>query len=171
MKKEEYKKTNEIVLKQEARLLFQKFDHNLAFELSNYIIEKAKKENKVIAVSIRQLNGAIIFQYLMEGTNKKNQNWMNRKFNTVCFTRRSSFGAWLTSQITGERAGTPDLKEEEYAFCGGGFPICLVTGELVGVITISNLPHEMDHHFLVQTIAEWMKIEIPSIDLSYDYAL
>ncbi len=171
MKNEELLKTNEIVMQQEQLLRFNSFHNEEALALGNYFIKRAIEENHVIAVAIRELNGAILFQSLMEGTNLKNQNWMQRKFNTVSLMGKSSFGVWLTSCITGENPESQGLEPSEYAFCGGGMPIRLKSGETVAVLTISNLPHELDHHFMVQIVAEWLKIEIPVIDLTLDYHL
>ena len=47
-----------------------------------------------------------------------------------------------------------DIKE--YAICGGGFPIKLKSGEMVGVILASNLPHEKDHQFIVDGLTDYI---------------
>jgi len=49
-------------------------------------------------------------------------------------------------------------------FIGGGFPIRLKTGEMVAVLIASNLPHQMDHQFLVDGLAQYLDLEnIPSV--------
>ena len=40
--------------------------------------------------------------------------------------------------------------------CGGGFPIKLKSGEMVGVILASNLPHEKDHQFIVDGLTDYI---------------
>ncbi len=39
------------------------------------------------------MNGTILFQHMTEGTYLNDQNWMNRKLNTVALIERSSYGA------------------------------------------------------------------------------
>ena len=51
------------------------------------------------------------------------------------------------------------LLDTEYVLVGGGFPVRLNTGELVGVITVSNLPHEQDHQFIVECLQEYLGVQ------------
>ena len=122
------------------------------------------KKNIEMAITIRKLNGNIIFQYFTDGTNMNNQRWMNRKFNTVSLTERSSLGVWAESMINDNPPEAQGLDPKEYAFCGGGFPIWLKTGEIIAVLTVSNLPHLQDHQFLIDGLQEWLKAEdVPQI--------
>lgn len=171
MTKEDYLNMNEIVVQQEKLVKFNQFTPGDALRLGNYLVEKAALEGHTIAVAIRKLNGSILFQHLMEGTGLNNQNWMRRKFNTVSLMERSSFGVWLTTKITGEDPYASGLEEAEYAFCGGGMPICLQSGETVAILTVSNLPHQIDHQFMIQAVADWLEIQIPQIDMALEYKL
>ena len=48
--------------------------------------------------------------------------------------------------------------------CGGGIPVFMKNGELVAVITVSNLPHIQDHKFAMDGFAKWLGVEgLPSI--------
>jgi Uncharacterized conserved protein len=167
---EDYIKLNEITLEQEERLRFLQFSNRDAWELGNYLVNKVYEEKQELAIAIRKLNGNILFQHCIEGTNLNNQNWMKRKFNTVSLMERSSLGAWAVSFITGEEIRTHGLSEKDYIFCGGGFPIRLKTGEMVAVLTVSNFPHERDHDFIVKALSEWLCVDnVPEIDLSQSY--
>lgn len=160
----DYVKMNDIVLEQEKALRFEHFSHKDAWELGQFLVKRIYDNNIEIAVSIRKLSGYILFQHGTEDTNLNNQNWMNRKFNTVKLMERSSFGAWLSSNISGEKVETHGLSVKDYVFCGGGFPICLKSGEMVGVLIVSNLPHEQDHQFIIDSLQEYLDIKVPSVE-------
>ena len=77
---------------------------------------------------------------------------------------QSSFGAWVDANMTGETVEGHGLDPQEYVFIGGGFPIKLKTGEMVGVLLASNLPHQKDHQFLIDTLSEYLDVKgVPSV--------
>lgn len=165
MNREDYIKLNEIVLKQEELLRFSRFSNRDAWELGSFLVERVYDQKQELAIAIRKLNGNILFQHVTKGTNLNNQNWMKRKFNTVSLMERSSLGAWATAYINDEQVNTHGLDGKDYIFCGGGFPICLKTGEMVAILTVSNLPHEQDHDFIVKALSEWLHIDqLPEIN-------
>lgn len=155
----DYAKINEIALQQEKELRFEHFSHKDAWELGSFMVERIYKQNVELVVSIRETSGYILFQHGTETTNLNNQNWLRRKFNTVVLTERSSYGAWADANAKGETPAFHGLSDADYAFCGGGFPIRLKTGEMVGVLLVSNLPHEQDHQFIIDSLHEWLRIE------------
>ena len=161
MEKQKYEAINEAVKKQEELLRFDHFTNRDAGELGSFMVQRVYEKGIELAVSIRKLNGTVIFMHETEKTNQNNQNWMNRKFNTVSLMERSSYGAWAESLVTGETVSFHGLDEKDYVFCGGGVPIRLKTGELVAVLIVSNLPHEEDHRFVVDSLKEWLKAEVP----------
>ncbi|XBX07536.1 heme-binding protein [Enterocloster clostridioformis] len=147
----------EILTKQEALLQFPKFDQGDAYELEKFMVEYARSQNIVIAVSIRMGSGSIVFQYLPDGTNLLNQKWMERKYNTVRLTEDSSLMASLKWEEAGETPKIHGLSEEEYALCGGGFPIRIKGSKpIVGVILASNLFHIADHEFIINCLREYL---------------
>ena len=141
---------------QEEYLRFDTFSNEDALSLGMFITERVYKEGIDLAISIRRLNGAIIFQHLTEGTDRINQNWMDRKFNTVAYFGHCSLAAWADAEITGEDIEFQGLSKKDFAFCGGGFPVRLKSGELVAVAIVSNLPHMRDHSYLVQCIEDYL---------------
>lgn len=164
MDKQEYIRINEIVKQQEQLLRFDHFSNKDAWEFGSYLVKKVYESGIDMAITIRKLNGCIIFQHFTEGTNLNNQNWMRRKFNTVSLTERSSLGMWAESMIKEQPAEEQGLDPKDYVFCGGGFPIRLKSGEIVAVLTVSNLPHLEDHQFLIDGLQEWLQIEnVPQI--------
>ena len=162
----DYKIANELILKQEEMLQFEHFNNQDAWELGKLIVDEIHKSNIELAVCIRKLNGNIIFQYMTEKTNLNNQNWMNRKFNTVSLMERSSLGATVVSKIAKEEVVTHGLSDSEYVFCGGGFPIKIKKSGIVAVITVSNLPHVKDHDFIVKCLSKYLMVTgVPRVDL------
>lgn len=150
---EEIKKMTE---EQEKELRFEHFSNKDALELGRFITDKIYAENMQLAVAIRRLNGTIIYQHLTDGTNHINQNWMERKFNTVSYFEKSSLGAWALEAISGETVEVHGLAKDKFIFVGGGFPIRLKTGEMVAVLTVSNLYHVDDHKFIVRVLTEYL---------------
>lgn len=155
-----YQEIKNMTERQEKILRFESFSNKDALELGKFITNKMYAENITLAVAIRRVNGAILYQHLMDGTNHINQNWMERKFNTVSYFERSSLGVWALEGISGETVEVHGLSKEDFVFVGGGFPIRLKTGEIAAVLTVSNLPHMEDHRFIVETLAEYLGKEI-----------
>lgn len=156
----------EIIDRQEELVRFEHFSNNDAWELGKFLVNKVQKNQMELSIAIRRVSGNIIFQYATERTNLSNQNWMRRKFNTVRVMNCSSLKAWAVSFLSGEQVPTHGLSDTEYVFCGGGFPIRMKTGEIVAILTVSNLPHEKDHQFIVDALSEWLSIEnVPALPL------
>ena len=154
---------------QEEMLLFDRFGNKDAWALGSFLTEKVYANHLALAIAIRKVNGNILFQHCTEKTNLNNQNWMHRKFNSVCLMERSSLLTWALAASSEEPVARHGLSDSEYVFCGGGFPIRLKTGELVAVVTVSNLPHHLDHSFLVEALAEWLQVkDVPSSDCFFE---
>lgn len=155
-----YEEIEKMTGEQERKLRFDHFSNKDAWELGNFITGKIYAENRELAVAIRRLNGTIIYQHLTEGTNHINQNWMERKFHTVSYFERCSLGVWAKEEGSEDTAEKNGLKKENFAFVGGGFPIRLKTGEIVAVLTVSNLPHMDDHGFIIEALSEYLGKEM-----------
>ena len=161
---ENYAQIIETTKAQEAMLRFDHFTNLDAWNLGAFLVQRVHDQGVDMALSIRKLNGSIIFQHLTDGTTLNNQMWMQRKFNTVCMTETSSLRAWATSALKGQTMEEQGISSVDYAFCGGGFPVRLKGGELVAVLIVSNLPHKQDHGFIVDALAEWLGVEgVPAV--------
>lgn len=142
---------------EEKQLRFEHFSNRDALDLGNFLVNEIYDSAIDMAVCIRKVNGAILFQHLTENTNLDNQRWMQRKFNTVVYFETSSYLAWAKNAIKDKTVADLGLPEKDYVLCGGGFPIKLKSGEFVGVLTVSNLPHEEDHQFITDNLYKWLK--------------
>ncbi|MBR2941827.1 MAG: heme-binding protein [Clostridia bacterium] len=161
---ENYARIIEMAKKQEALLRFDHFSNLDAWALGSFLVQRVFDQQIDMALCIRKLNGNIIFQYATQNTTLSNQQWMQRKFNTVCLTEGSSLRAWATSELKGQSLADQGISSADYAFCGGGFPIRLKSGELVAALIVSNLPHKEDHGFIVSALSEWLNIaDVPII--------
>lgn len=150
-------KNMDILEEQEEKLQFSAFSQEEAWKLGCYMVDYAKKNNIVIAVSIRLNSGCTVFQYCPDGTNALNQKWMDRKFNLVRLTEHSSLWTALSWEDEGQVLETHGLKEEEYAVCGGGFPIRVKgTKSCIGAVIASNLFHIADHEFIVNCLKGYL---------------
>lgn len=162
----DYQKIINEVTKQEEMLRFDHFTNDDAWALGKHLVEKVEKDGIKMAISIRKLNGNCVFAYFSEGTNLMNENWMRRKYNTVKYNEMSSFKQWAIHTWKGRTPEDTGLKSEDFAFCGGGFPIKLKSGEMVAALTVSNLPHEKDHKFIIDGLASFLNVtDVPEIVL------
>lgn len=162
---ENYAHINEITGKQEELLRFDHFSNRDAWNLGSFLVQRVFDRQIDMAISIRKLNGNVIFQFATQNTTLSNQQWMQRKFNTVCLTEGSSLRAWATSELKGQSLSDQGISSADYAFCGGGFPIRLKSGELVAVVIVSNLPHKQDHGFVVDSLTEWLGVSgVPTVE-------
>lgn len=160
----DYRKIIDDVTKQEELLRFDHFTNQDAWELGKHLVNKVEKDNIQMAISIRKLNENCIFSYFSDGTNLMNENWMRRKYNTVKYNEMSSFKQWAIHTWREHTIESMGLKNEDFALCGGGFPIKLKTGEMVAILTVSNLPHVQDHKFIIDGLKTFLNVEnVPDI--------
>lgn len=107
--------------------------------------------------------GQTTFAFLMDGTSTNNEWWMNKKLNTCRMTSVSSIRS-LVEVAEGLRPMEPEFeKEDDFALCGGCFPLRNAAGKLLGYALCSGLAHECDHQLIVDALAELLGREIPRI--------
>jgi len=156
-----YSQIIETTMQQERLLRFDRFTNKDAWNLGAFIVRRAEEKGVAMAVSIRKLNGNIIFQHCSDGTTMNNENWIRRKFNTVRLTEGCSLRAWASSIVKNQDLAAQGLDSKDYALCGGGFPIKLKTGEMVAALIVSNLPHLEDHAFLIDALCDYLGVRAP----------
>ena len=162
---ENYAQIIEMTKKQEELLRFDHFSSRDAWNLGAFLVQRVFDRGIDMAISIRRMSGYCIFQYGTENTTLSNQQWMQRKFNTVCLTEASSLRAWATAELKGQTLADQGISSADYAFCGGGFPVRLKSGELVAVLIVSNLPHKQDHGFIIDSLTEWLGVSgVPVVE-------
>lgn len=137
------------IVKQEQKLQFEVFTHELGLEIALRIIKKVKEQaTKPVGIRIVHKD-QVIFYYSMDG--REENTWLDRKEKTVLESGHSSLYTYLFAD------DVPEYKEwesdEAYAIYGGGFPI-IEKGEVTGVICVSGLSHREDHRLLTESIEE-----------------
>lgn len=151
-------------LEQENLLRFDRFTAEDAWTLGEFLVRRVRESGVELAICIRKANGHILFQYCTGGTTLSNQMWMQRKFNTVLMTEGSSLRAWANLNAKGQTPADQGVRPEDYAYCGGAFPIRLTSGEFIGAVIVSNLPHREDHRFVAAALADYLhKNNVPVV--------
>ena len=141
---------------QEARLVFDHFDEDTAWELGVALREMALARALPVAISIRR-NGQRLFHVALPGASADNDGWLARKSAVVDRYGRSSLRVGEQFRIGG---GTFDrdsrLDPAVYAAHGGAFPILVRGTGCVGTVAISGLPELEDHRILVETLEAFL---------------
>lgn len=154
----------DILRKQEEILRMEQVTADDALALGMIMIRRAKEcVGKPAAVRIIT-GGQTTFSFLMEGTSTNNEWWMTKKLNTCRMTGVSSI-LTLVEVAEGVRPMEPEFEEEnDFALCGGCFPLRNQAGKLLGYALASGLPHWQDHQLIVDSLAEFLQKEIPVIE-------
>lgn len=149
---------------QEEILQFSSFTNADAWELGNMVVMEAKRRGVSIAVRIRLNNGCTVFQHNMDGMTKYNEQWLDRKENTVQTLEQSSLRLCMRMKESEEQLEDMFLNPSEYAACGGGFPIRVEEVGVIGSIVVSGMDHVSDHDLLVKCISKYLHVaEVPRI--------
>ena len=70
----------------------------------------------------------------------------------------------LVEVAEGLRPMEPEFENEnDFALCGGCFPLRNADGKLLGYALCSGLAHECDHQLIADALAELLGREIPRI--------
>ena len=159
----DYNKIMSVIDQQEKLLRIDHFSSEFALELGKLMVDLAKDRGIAMGISIRKIDGAILFQHMMDGANTVNtQNWLRRKAGMVIAWEHSSLYMWAREQATGQTVQYNGLDPKECVQRGGGFPLFLKTGEFIGVVSASGLAHNDDHQFIVDALAAFLGLnDIP----------
>ena len=145
------------ILAQEAALQFASFNEADAFALGSRIRDLAMSRGQGVFIDIR-LWDRVLFTHAMAGTTSDNEAWVRRKVNVVRRFHSSSYRKGLElkrdGKVLNEAVGCNPI---DYAAHGGGFPIRLKGGPIIGCVTVSNLPQREDHKLAVEAIARHLE--------------
>ena len=153
----------EVVREQEEKLRLERVSADDAFELGKIMIRLAREKYGMPAALRVITNGQVTFSFLMDGSDLNNCWWMDKKLNTCRMTGVSSLRA-LVEVAGGVRPMEPEFAlENNFALCGGCFPLRTPEGKLLGWALCSGLPHHCDHQLLADALAEFLGVEIPQL--------
>jgi len=152
-----------IVEEQERLLRYDSFTYETAFELG-LLIKKTVERRACGSAAIRIIeDGTMVFACKMPGTSLENDWWMDRKLNVARLAGTSSMRACLEAK-SGMRRPFWEDRPDNYAACGGCFPIFLKTGEPpFAFALVSGLRHQEDHQVIADAMAEQLGIAVRSI--------
>ena len=134
----------EIIAQQEAELVFDRFDEDLAFEIGSNMRKLAKTFGKGAAVGVYLWDRTMFFG-ATAGATDGNRGWVERKVKLVRLMQKSSY------RIVLERGDQPRvltnwaLEAGDYAIAGGAFPITIRNVGIIGAAATSGLPERDDH--------------------------
>ncbi|HEY1405590.1 MAG TPA: heme-binding protein, partial [Spirochaetota bacterium] len=129
-----------------------------ALAIGLLLIEKAKRENKKIAIDINR-HGQQIFRYSFDGTTPDNDYWIAGKVRLVNRMFTSSLKYETLVKQTGKPLGEIIHSDGNIYLPGGGaFPIIIRNVGVVGTITVSGLSGYEDHMMVVDVLKEYLKV-------------
>lgn len=144
-------------IEEEEKYQFSSFSRDDVWELGCDLVEATREFEGPLAVEI-DLNGVNVFRYYPAGTGAFHEQWLERKRKTVYTTEKSSLRVFAELQCNGETLlNDMRLDPMEYADCGGGFPLRLKGGCVIGFIGASGLPHLRDHASVIAALDRFFK--------------
>ena len=147
------------LLQEERDLQFTIFNEETAWKLGSQLVEQARSKSLPITIDItRGIHQ--LFHVSLCGTSPDNDEWVKRKVRLVYRFGHSSFYMGQLLKSKGKRIEEAYLvPESEYAPHGGCFPVILKGTGVIGTITVSGLPQEEDHKFVIQAIRDHLAEE------------
>ena len=144
--------TIDSVKAEEAALQIPTFHYEFAWTLGSMIRQKAKEGNHPVAIEIRHGND-VVFSSLLPGATIDNFGWTRRKCAVVHRFHRSSLRVRLEAEAKGYDFNSKfGLPLTDYVASGGGFPLILQGGTLIGSVAVSGLPDIEDHAMIVESL-------------------
>jgi len=137
---------------EQESLLLDTFDFDFAWALGQAIRQRASQG--LLPVAIEVSHGDVpIFVSLLPGATRDNLVWTSRKRAVALRFHRSSLAMRMEAE-----AGNFDfndryrLPRENFVASGGGVPLILRNGTLIGTAAVSGLPDEDDHRLIVDSL-------------------
>jgi len=147
------RETPDELLAQEEELQFTSFTNDDAWALGNLLVAGARERGLAVTVDISR-GEQRLFHFALPGTAADNDEWIERKNRVV---RRFGHSSYFMGVSEGEAfASNYLLDEREYAAHGGAFPVRVRDVGVVGTVTVSGLPQEQDHRFVVAVLRDFL---------------
>ena len=148
-----------IIAEQEAKLVFDSFDEDKAYEIGTLIREDGRAIGKGLVAGVFTWDRTL-FWGATPGSTSANWSWATRKVGLVKIMFKSSYRVVL------ERGDKPRLLEPQwgmeptqYAIAGGAFPIRVTGVGIIGAVAVSGLHERDDHEFARSAIARALGLE------------
>jgi uncharacterized protein (UPF0303 family) len=146
--------TIESLAQEQQDLQLPYFDYNFAAQLGLLIRDQATKA--ALPISITVAHGTdVVFSILMPGATADNLAWAARKRSVAHRFHRSSLAMRLEAEHDkydfNQRFRLP---EAEFVASGGGVPLILRNGTLIGTAGVSGMPDVEDHRIVVMALKQ-----------------
>ncbi len=166
--KADYGKLYDKVTTQEKTLVFNQFTNDDAMSLGMQMVKDAQKDNLAITIDIAR-NGQQLFHYALPGTARENDIWVQRKNEVTNRSYQSSLKmwywqeqGWMEELFHMNYIEMWGLNTEKAMNLGGAFPLTVKNVGTIGTITVSGLPHEKDHDFIVKSLEKYLNVKVPN---------
>lgn len=143
------------IAREELELRFASFGEDTAWALGQALAWRAQERRAPVVLNIRS-SDRTYFHLALPGSTPDNDLWARRKSNTTLHLHRASLAVGAMMRGKGQ---DPDsfglgrgLDPLSYSAHGGSFPIRLISGTVLGAITVSGLPQIEDHALIVETL-------------------
>jgi uncharacterized protein (UPF0303 family) len=144
---------------EQQELLLNRFDYDFAWALGLRIRERAARQAAPVAITVAH-GTAVVFSVLMPGATLDNLDWTVRKRAVAHRFHRSSLAIRLEAETQGYDFNARfRLPEADYVASGGGVPLILRGGTLIGTVAVSGLPDVEDHLMVIATLRDLLKFE------------
>lgn len=148
----ELAKQMEALLEQEQRLQYRQFDHDAAWALGCELRQLAHQQAAPVAIEVFAF-GQILFSCALPGSFITNQQWIERKRNTVLEYGHSSYYMGCYNRNKGRVfEQQPHVDPHRYCASGGAFPLRIMGSGLIGAVAMSGLAEQDDHGLLVSAL-------------------
>lgn len=148
------------LLLEEEELQFTKFNADIAWQIGNDLVSRARADNLSITIDIMEGTHQL-FHFSCAGTSADNDEWVKRKVRLVYRFGHSSFYIGQLLKSKGKRIEEAYLiSENDFAPHGGCFPVFIKGSGMIGAITVSGLAQEDDHQLVVDVVRNYLKREV-----------
>lgn len=143
---------------EQQELLLKNFDYDFAWALGGRMREIAARDASPVAITVAH-GTTVVFSTLMPGATLDNFDWTARKRAVAHRFHRSSLAIRLETEAAGfDFNARFRLPEADYvASGGGGVPLILRGGTLIGTAAVSGLPDVDDHKMVVAALRDMLK--------------
>lgn len=152
MERDEMLKENyNVYLEQDKIYRFPAFSRADVWELGCDLVESCKDYDGPPAVEI-YVGDMMVFRHYPGTTGTLHEMWLGRKRNTARALGKSTMLVAAEPAMSGQSITDviPDLPNgEDYADCGGGFPLRLQDGTVFGFAGVSGLADALDNAALI----------------------
>jgi len=142
------------VAEEREGLQLSHFDYEFAWNLGSRIRAKAAAADLPVAIEIRH-GTDVIFSTLVGKATIDNLDWARRKGAVAHRFHKSSLEVRLEAQENSYDFNAHfRLPTTDYVASGGGFPLIIRGGLLIGTAAVSGLPDVEDHRLIVEALKD-----------------